>query len=154
MKKVSLLLLPILIGLMVFSAMDAAAQKMKKEAVVWPADQIKWIPDPDGSGGMSANLWGDMNKGAYGALVSIPAGSKFPLHTHTSDVKAVVISGTFIYTPEGGTETRLGAGSYCLVPGGSRHTSGTGDDAPCVMFQEGSGKWDVKPVGETLKKKE
>lgn len=97
---------------------------------------------------MFASLWGNMDKGAYGVLVKFPAGTKHPLHTHTSDIKAVVISGTFYYAPEGGTEQRLGPGSYFFVPGGSKHMSGSTDDGPCEIFQESAGKFDMMSAEE------
>ena len=127
---------------------DTVAQKQaKKEAVVWPADGIKWLDMRDGPPGiLYANLWGHLDKGAYGALIKLPAGMKNPLHTHSSDLKIVVLSGTFLYIPEDGTEQRLGPGSYLFEPGGTRHLSGTGDDGPCEVFQESSGKFDFVPA--------
>ena len=125
-----------------------AQKKAKKEAVVWPADKIQW-EDMQGFPGIKvAKLWGDMNKGLYGCFVKFPAGSNHPLHYHTSDVKLVVLSGTWWYTSEGGTETRMGPGSYLLIPGGVRHASGTTADGECTIFQEGSAKFDLFPVGE------
>ena len=54
--------------------------------------------------------------------------------SHTSDTKAVVVSGTFIVTPEGGAEKRFGPGSYFMVLGGMKHTSGCAEGVPCVLF--------------------
>jgi len=125
---------------------DSFAQKKTKEALVWPANELKWLDlrgDPPGV--LYCNLWGNMEKGAYGALVKLPAGMRNPLHTHTSDLKIVVLSGTFLYTPEGGEERRLGPGSYLFEPGGTRHLSGTGDDGLCELLQESSGKFDFVP---------
>jgi quercetin dioxygenase-like cupin family protein len=128
------------------------ASGQKKMATVWPAADVKWMQMKDGPpGGMIAPLWGDPMKGAYGALVKLVAGEKHPLHIHTHDVKLVVISGTFLYTPEGGTEQRLGPGSYLFVPGGLRHSSGTGDDGPCEIFQTGTGAFDMKPMEKMTK---
>jgi len=125
----------------------------KKAATVWPASDIKWMEMKGGPpGATAAGLWGDPMKGAYGALIRLTAGEKHPLHTHTHDVKLVVISGTFLYTPEGGTEQRLGPGSYLEVPGGLRHSSGTSDDGPCEIFQTSTGLFDMKFVHETTKK--
>ena len=76
------------------------------------------------------------------------AGQVHPLHTHTSDVKSVVVSGTFMVGPEGGPEKKLGPGSYFFVPGRMKHTSTCAAGADCVLFQETSGKFDMKPVAE------
>ena len=118
---------------------------MKKEPVMWAAENMKWEEMKDAPGVMSATLWGDMTKGAYGALIKFPAGSKHPLHTHSSDIKTVVLSGTFTYAPEGGEEKSYGAGSYLLIPSGSKHTTGAGADG-CTFFMEQPGKFDMKMV--------
>jgi quercetin dioxygenase-like cupin family protein len=137
--------------LLCLGAVDSRAQK-KKEAVVWPAGDVKWSEMKGGPPGiMYADLWGHIDKGAYGSLIKLPAGLKNPLHTHSSDTKLVVVSGTFLYTPEGGTEQRLGPGSYLMVPGGLKHLSGVSDDGPCEVFQEGPGKFDFHPAEGGMK---
>ena len=123
-----------------------AKAKAGKEPVTMAAEDQKWTEIPESHGVMVTNLWGDMNKGAYGGMAKFPAGHASPLHTHTADAKVIVVAGTFLYTPEGGTEKKFGPGSYVMVPGRSKHTSGCADGAPCVLFQEQSAKFDMKPV--------
>jgi quercetin dioxygenase-like cupin family protein len=118
---------------------------MAKAAVAWSADEMKWESMPGVDGVQVAMLWGDMKKGAYGAIVKLPANQDHPTHTHSSTVKCVVLSGEFHYTPEGGTEKVLGPGSYLMVPAKLRHSSASGPDG-VTMFQEGSGAWDMVPV--------
>jgi len=120
----------------------------KKEITTMVPEDLKWVDVPNAGGAQVANVTGDILKGAHAAFAKIPAGQAHPLHTHTSEVKAVVVSGTFILTPEGGTEKRLGPGSYFSVPGGAKHSSGCAEGAPCVLFQQGTGKFDMKPVAE------
>ncbi len=147
MKKHFSFIVLILIGSVFFGATQASAQKkMKKEPVMWAAEDIKWAEMKGGPPGvMVATLWGDMTKGAYGAFVKFPPNLKNPLHTHTSDIKAVIVSGTFFNVGEGGSEKFYGPGSYFLVPGGWKHTSGSGDQG-CTMFMEQPGKFDLKPI--------
>jgi anti-sigma factor ChrR (cupin superfamily) len=141
----------LVVALLCIGAVDSRAQK-KKEAVVWPAGDVKWSEMKGGPPGiMYADLWGHIDKGAYGSLIKLPAGLKNPLHTHSSDTKLVVVSGTFLYTPDGGTEQRLGPGSYLMVPGGLKHMSGVSDDGPCEVFQEGPGKFDFHPAEGGMK---
>ena len=146
MKRIASWLGLVLIGLIILGVTDASAKKkMKKEAVVWPSENIKWMEMKGGPpGGMVASLWGNMGKGAYGVLVKLPAGMNNPLHTHSADSKLVIISGSFWYAPEGGEKKVLGPGSYLMVPGGLKHSSGS--DSECLAFQMGSGKWDMKAV--------
>jgi mannose-6-phosphate isomerase-like protein (cupin superfamily) len=135
-----------------FVAEQTCAQKkiVKKEPIIWAAENLKWVEMKDGPPGvMVATLWGDWskNKGSWGVLVKLPAGFDTPLHFHTNDFKAVVISGTFLHVRDGKEES-LGAGSYLSIPGGDRHITRVSKDAPCTLFQEGSGMWDLKPVAE------
>jgi quercetin dioxygenase-like cupin family protein len=129
----------------------------KKEIVLMPTEDLKWepMPPPPGMKEMPngetvelAKLSGDPMKGAYAVFVKLSAGQQHPLHTHSSDVKAVVLSGTFTITPEGGVEKKIGPGGYFFVPANTKHSSACAAGAPCVMFQEGPGKFDVKPVAE------
>lgn len=148
MKRIFLFLCLILIGSMVFGATNALAQKKKmtKEATLWPAGDIKWVEAKDAPPGvMVAALWGDMSKRSYGALVKFGQEMNNPPHTHTNDVKAVVVSGSFWYASEGGEKKMLGPGSYFMIPGGLKHTSGS--EAGTIMFQEGPGKFDMKMIG-------
>jgi uncharacterized cupin superfamily protein len=135
-----------------FMAGSANAKLRKDKApsaavTMAPAD-LKWEAMPGVEGVQVAKLWGDMEKGGYGAFVKLPADQKHPLHTHSSTVKCVVLSGEFIYTPEGGTEHAFGPGSYLMIPAGMKHTSASGS-GELMMFQESTGKWDMKPVMES-----
>jgi hypothetical protein len=119
--------------------------------VVMPAGDLKWTDlDPTGAPGVKiATLWGDHTKGAYGAFFKLPAGFAVPLHTHTDDIKVVIVSGTYIQVPEGRPEFRIGPGSYFLQPGGDyRHTTSCDTASECVFFAESPGKFDLKVVDE------
>lgn len=116
-----------------------------KKAVIWPAADLKWMDLTGGPPGVKiVDLWGDHTKGAYGSLMKFPAGFSAPLHTHTSELRIVVVSGTIIHTPEGKPAVRLGPGSYMLQPGGS-YPHGTACDkaSECVFFCESDGKFDL-----------
>ena len=115
-----------------------------------PASDLKWTDlDPTGAPGVKvADLWGNHAAGSFGALFKLPAGFAAPLHTHTHDMKVVIVSGTYVQAPEGKPEFRLGPGSYFLQPGGSyRHTTTCDKAADCVFFVESKGPFDLKPVG-------
>ena len=146
MKRIlSLLVIPTLLFMFGTTTADAQKKKMKKVPILWAAEDIKWEAPKDAPPGvMAAGLWGNMGKGAYGALIKFGQTMDTPLHIHTSDTKAVVVSGSFWYAAEGGERKMLGPGSYFMIPGGLRHTSGS--EAGTVVFQEGPGKFDVKMV--------
>ena len=75
-----------------------------------PAENLKWIDlDPTGAPGVKvADLWGDHRTGPFGAIFRLPAGFSASLHTHTHDMKLVIVSGTYIQGPAGKPEFRLG----------------------------------------------
>ena len=114
-----------------------------------PAADLKWTDlDPKGAPGVKvADLWGNHATGAFGAFFKLPAGFAAPLHTHTHQMKLVIVSGTYIQGPEAKAEFRLGPGSYLMQPGGAyRHTTSCAQDADCVFFVEGNGAFDLIPA--------
>jgi anti-sigma factor ChrR (cupin superfamily) len=114
-----------------------------------PAADVKWADVAGAPGVKAADLWGNHEKGAFGAFFKFPAGFSSPLHTHTHEMRIAVISGTFLQTPEGKEEMRLGPGSYLKQPGdGYKHTTGCDKASECVIFAEAGGKFDFKPVAE------
>ena len=115
-----------------------------------PAADVKWTDlDPTGAPGVKiADVWGNHTSGAFGAFLKFPAGFVAPLHTHTNAIKIVVLSGTYMQTPEGKPEVRLGPGSYAFQPGGSyKHISACDKASECELFIQSSGAFDLKPVG-------
>ena len=150
MKRFSMYIIPVLVGLMFLGATDTSAQKkMKKEAVLLAAEDIKWEAMQGGPPGvMTATLWGNQAKGAYGAFTKFPAGFKAPLHYHTNALKAVVIKGAYTYNGK-----QYGPGSFVNIPGGLKHESGGVVDSETIFFIEQPGKFDLKPVESQAKKK-
>jgi len=142
----------------------AAAIPIRDARGVEPADamapvpiafaDLKWTDlDPTGAPGVKIGvLWGDYQKGPFGAFFRLPAGFKAPLHTHAHEMKLVIVSGTYIQGPDLQQEFRLGPGSYLLQPGGNyRHTTSCDPASECLFFVESDGAFDLHPVetGET-----
>jgi anti-sigma factor ChrR (cupin superfamily) len=151
--------LTVSLGLAAVAALDAqdSGKTMKPKPaakaaapVFKPAADLKWVElDPTGKapGVMAADVYGDHTRGAYGAFIKFPAGFTAPLHSHTSAARIVTISGTFIQTPEGKAEVRLGPGSYLFQPGdGYRHVTACDKGSDCVFYVESTGKFDLIPV--------
>jgi len=117
--------------------------------VVMPAGELKWTDlDPAGAPGVKfVALWGSPANAPFGALFKLPAGFAAPLHTHSHDMKVVIVSGTYIQAPEGKPEFRLGPGSYFMQPGGNyRHTTTCDKASECVFLVESPGTFDLKIV--------
>lgn len=117
-----------------------------------PGD-VKWMDDPEGSGIRMALLWGDPKKAAYGGFLKFPAGWQAPLHHHTYENKGVVLAGTLVVTPEGGTPKEMGPNSYLVVPGGLKHTTACKAGADCVIFGQQPGADDIVFEGPPPSKK-
>lgn len=127
----------------------AAPKAAAGKAVVVPARDVKWGDVPDGPAGVrQAHLWGDPTKGPFSALHRFPAGFVAALHTHTADLRIVVVSGTLIHGPEGKPEVRLPPGSYLTLPPTYRHTTACDKASECIFFVEGNRKFDVRWVDE------
>ena len=152
MKHISSFVVLLIATAMMFGAPHAMAQKKsKKEAVIQPVENLKWVEIPNTGGVMRAVLWGDAEKGAYAGFYKFPAGAKFPLHYHTNPLKIVVISGTLTYMPEGGVETKLGPGSYLSYGAKDHHVSGAAEGSECVFYVEQPGKFDLVPIDKGTK---
>ena len=91
-------------------------------------------------------LWGDDTKGPYGAFTEFEPGLNNPLHTHTNDIRLVVLKGAYIYKPENGEERRVGHGQYLFIPGGDRHVSSGDPKEGALFYEESPGKFDLNPV--------
>lgn len=138
------------LALVVLAQVATLGQKASEYAPVpMPAADLKWTDlDPAGAPGVRvAGLWGDHTKGGFGAFFKLPAGFAAPLHTHTHDMKVVIVSGTYVQAPEGKSEFRLGPGSYLMQPGGDyRHTTKCDGASDCVFFVESEGAFDLRPA--------
>ncbi|HSB63422.1 MAG TPA: DUF4437 domain-containing protein [Thermoanaerobaculia bacterium] len=133
----------------------AGAAKAKPAAkpatlVTMTPDELKWVPNPANSEVMMAVVWGDPAKGPHGAFHKFKPGFTAPLHTHSSDIRFAVVSGTMIAETEGGPERKLPAGSYEYEPHTVKHVTKCdgGSAGGCVIFAVVSGKFDLVPAEE------
>ena len=123
--------------------------KVAKKPVLMPAGDLKWQDAAGAQPGVKeVRLWGDPTKGAFGSLYKFPPGFSAPLHTHSADMRIVIVSGTVIHGPEGKPEVRMPVGSYFYLPSTYRHTTACDKASECVFFVEGNRKFDLKMVGE------
>ncbi|HEV8267089.1 MAG TPA: DUF4437 domain-containing protein [Thermoanaerobaculia bacterium] len=110
-------------------------------------DQLKWEDNPGAPEVKVAVVWGDAKKGPHGAFHKFPAGFATPLHTHSANLKAVVISGTII-EGEDGKETKLPPGSYFMQPHTVKHTTKCDAGSECVIYATANKGFDIHMVEE------
>lgn len=110
---------------------------------------LKWTKLPERPGMMFAVLSGDPSKGEYTQMRKVPAGTNNPLHSHSSRLKNVIISGVW-YTGEKDTASAkdFGPGSIVVMPANWVHVSGCRTGSDCVFYQEGTDKFDFKAAAE------
>ncbi len=90
-------------------------------------------------------LWGDADRGPYGAYTRFAPGHMNRMHTHTHDIRIVVLEGAYIYTA-GGQDIRVGPKGYLFIPAGTLHVSRGDEKAGAFFYEESTGKFDVNFV--------
>ena len=136
-------------------AAEAKAGAPKAKPAAKPAalvtktpDELKWVANPANADVSMAVVWGDPAKGAHGAFHKFKPGFNAGLHSHSSDMRIAVVSGTMIAATEGGPEKKLGPGSYEYQPHGLKHVTKCDTASECVIFVVASGKFDLMPAEE------
>lgn len=122
---------------------QTARPTAKKDVIFVAADKATYkevIP-----GASRATIWGDPDTGPHGAFTKFIPGFDAGMHTHTNDLRIVVIRGAYLYKADG-KETRVGPGSFLFSPGGTKHWSGGDPKEGALFYQEGLGKFDLNPV--------
>jgi len=114
-----------------------------------PVTQLQYSPAGVRDGVPSkiqfAPAFGNPSTGAHGTFAKMPAGFVSPIHTHTEDYYAVVISGVGVNIVPGGTDVPLPPGSYWFQKGGERHITKCISTNECVFFINSQGKYDYIP---------
>ncbi len=133
-------------GLFGVAAEARAAEKGKKggTAVLIPAGDLQWSDVPGFEGVKTVVPEGDAAKGPHHAFLKFAPGFAAPLHHHTANHYATVISGTLVLVVDG-EEHKLPAGSYFALTGKKKHETRCEAGADCVLFLDARGKWDVLP---------
>ena len=129
-------------------------QRHKSEAplMVSFAD-LKWVELPERKGMQFAVLSGDPKIGEYTQIRKVPAGTDNPLHSHSSELKNVIISGVWYTGPNVASAKDFGPGSVVIMPADWLHVSGCRAGSDCIFYQEGKGKFDFKPAAEQPRSK-
>ena len=125
------------------SVHSAVKQAKTKPVILTTPDEANYkevVP-----GVTRAVLWGNPDKGPYGAFTKFKPGMDVGMHTHTNDVWLVVTKGAYLYKDDAG-EKRVGAGSFIRIPGKLKHWSGGDAKDGAIFYEEASGKFDLIPV--------
>jgi hypothetical protein len=107
---------------------------------------LKWIELPERKGMQFALLSGNPKTGPYTQIRKVPAGTDNPLHSHSSEVKNVIISRVWYTGANAASAKDFGPGSVVIMPADWMHVSGCRSGSDCLLYQEGKGKFDFKPA--------
>ena len=103
---------------------------------------LKWTELAERKGMLFAALSGDPTKGEYTQMRKVPAGTDNPLHSHSSEIKNVIISGAWYTGSDFESAKDFGPGSIVIMPANWVHVSGCRAGSECVFYQEGKGRFD------------
>ena len=123
---------------------SATTKESVKTPLMVSLTDLKWTALPERKGMQFAVLSGDPTKGEYTQMRKVPAGTDNPLHSHSSELKNVIISGVWYTGADTASAKDFGPGSIIVMPGNWVHVSGCRAGTDCVFYQEGKGKFDFK----------
>jgi quercetin dioxygenase-like cupin family protein len=129
-------------------AQESAQKPESKKPYMVSFTDLKWVELPERKGMQFAALSGDPKTGPYMQIRKVPAGIDNPLHSHSSEIKNVIISGVWYTGADAGSAKDFGPGSIVIMPADWVHVSGCRSGSDCVFYQEGKGKFDFKPAAE------
>jgi len=121
------------------------AQESESPIMVAFAD-LKFTDLPERKGHQYALLSGDPKTGAYTQVRKVPAGTDNELHSHSSEITNVVISGVWYTGKTADSAKDFGPGSVVMMPANWVHVSGCRRGSECVLYQHSKGKFDFNPV--------
>ena len=81
---------------------------------------LKWVELPERKGMQFAVLSGDPKTGPYSQIRRVPVGTDNPLHSHSSEIKNVIISGVW-YAERKRPRPKTSARVRCDYAGGLVH---------------------------------
>jgi len=99
---------------------------------------VTGITGQDGTELQTASAFGDIENGAHGTFVKMPAGFVSNIHSHSGEYYSVVIAGVAVNTTPGGDEVELPAGSYWSQEGGEDHVTKCISSNECIFFMSQS----------------
>jgi quercetin dioxygenase-like cupin family protein len=130
-------------------ASSADAAKEGDTPMMVSFTDLTWTELPERKGMQFAVVSGDPKTGEYTQMRKVPAGTANPLHTHSSELKNVIISGVWYTGVDEVSARDFGPGSIVKMPANWVHVSGCRTGSDCVFYQEGKGKFDFKPAADS-----
>jgi hypothetical protein len=93
---------------------EARAKHGAQAPLMVSFDDLAWSELPERKGMKFAVLSGDPKTGEYTQMRKVPAGTDNALHSHSSELKNIVISGVWYTGPDAASAKDFGPGSIVL----------------------------------------
>jgi quercetin dioxygenase-like cupin family protein len=138
MLKKAMLVSSSALALLALGASLAATSAIAEPALAKTAQDkdLQWGPCPpflpEGCG--IAVLHGDPSKPNVDVFFKVPGGAKIAAHTHTSEERMVLVSGTLEVKYAGQAPVTLKTGMYAYGPAGKPHEASCHKGKDCVLF--------------------
>lgn len=149
MKINKIKLLAAMIALSVSATVVAASpdKVLGGPSVNIPVTQLKYFDTGIGKNSGVGTLqaapgYGDLQHGAHGTIIKMPAGFVSVVHSHTGEYWAVVISGVGVNGVPGSVDIPMPAGSYWSQKGGEDHVTKCISRNECIFFISQNVKFD------------
>src|SRR5678816_2558830 len=97
-------------------AQESAQTSQSKTPFMISFADLKWVELPERKGMQFAVLTGNPKIGAYTQIRKVPAGTDNPLHSHSSEIKNVIISGVWYTGADAASAKDFGPGSVLIMP--------------------------------------
>jgi len=144
MKRFIVVLLMVIVstGVLAENVAKPGAMANENAPLMLSFADLKWTELAERKGMLFAVLSGDPTKGEYTQMRKVPAGTDNPLHSHSSEIKNVIISGAWYTGSDFASAKDFGPGSIVIMPANWVHVSGCRAGSECVFYQEGKGRFD------------
>lgn len=143
MKKIPAILVVVVVTAVALAIYAQQGDSAKMPTMV-SLDDMKWTTLPERPGMQFALLSGDPSSGPYTQMRKVPGGTDNPLHSHSSEIKNVIVKGIWYTGTNAASAKDFGPGSIVIMPGNWVHVSGCRPGSECLFYQEGKGKFDFK----------
>ena len=146
-NKIKLLVTTIILCASVTAVADTKNKISGSPSVNKPVTQLKYfdtgVGKNSGVGTLhAAAAYGDLQHGAHGTFIKMPAGFVSSVHSHTGEYWGVVISGVGVNGIPGSVDVPLPAGSYWSQKGGELHVTKCVSANECIFFINQTVKFD------------
>lgn len=146
-NKFKLLLTSIVLSVSVTAVAVAQDMVSGGPSVNKPVTQLKYfdtgVGKNSGVGTLhAASAHGDLQHGAHGTFIKMPAGFVSEVHSHTGEYWAVVIAGVAVNGTPGSEDVPLPVGSYWSQKGGEEHVTKCISSNECIFFINQTVKFD------------